>query len=159
MQLADCLILDDTQSLLLQLAARNSLIYIIPKFIEKSAVLPIVFQLSSSTKRYSRNKSAVIKRNFWLAKFLTSRHVRMYRWYSTYQIRWENWWLGLRVECLGKCVRLVFGLGFEKEKYNRSLRISPIFFSGYSFSRTVACCGYLRSNQKVSINAQHTSNK
>jgi len=25
--------------------------------------------------------------------------------HSTYQIRWENWWLGHRIWCLGKCVR------------------------------------------------------
>jgi len=49
-----------------------------------------------------------VTRNFWLAKFLTSRHVRMPELHSTYQIRWENWWLGLRIWCLAKCG----GLGF-----------------------------------------------
>ena len=44
-----------------------------------------------------------VKRNFWLHSIwaCTEQH-------STYQIRWENWWLGLRIWCLGKCV----GLGF-----------------------------------------------
>ena len=40
-----------------------------------------------------------VKRNFWLHALCacTEQH-------STYQIRWENWWLGLRIWCLGKCV-------------------------------------------------------
>jgi len=28
-------------------------------------------------------------------------------------------------------------------------------FGGYSYSRTVACCGYLTSNQKVLIHTTH----
>jgi len=38
-----------------------------------------------------------VKRNFWLAKFLTSRHVRTHRviFYISNMLR--NWWLGLRV--------------------------------------------------------------
>jgi len=39
-----------------------------------------------------------------------------------------------------------------------SLGLSPIFFSGYIYSRTVACCGYLTSNQKVFEFTQHTKN-
>jgi len=31
------------------------------------------------------------------------------------------------------------------------LRLSPIFFSGYAYSCTVACCGYLTTNKKVLI--------
>jgi len=40
-----------------------------------------------------------IKRNFWLHAICacTEQH-------STYQIRWENWWLGLRIWCLGNFV-------------------------------------------------------
>jgi len=34
------------------------------------------------------------KRNFSLAKFLTSRHVRMHRATFNISIRWENRWLG-----------------------------------------------------------------
>jgi len=37
--------------------------------------------------------------------------------------------------------------GLEKER--------PIFFSDYSYSRTVTCCGYLTSNQKVLIHTTH----
>jgi len=33
--------------------------------------------------------------------------------------------------------------------------MSPIFFSGYISSRTLACCGYLTSNQKFFIFATH----
>jgi len=45
-------------------------------------------------------------------------------------------------------------LQLEKE----SLRLSPIFFTGFTYSRPVACCGYLTSNQKVQF-TQHTSKK
>jgi len=50
-----------------------------------------------------------VKRNFWLHAMCacTEQH-------STYKIRWENWWLGLRVWCLGKCVGLGFMLQLEK---------------------------------------------
>ena len=52
-----------------------------------------------------------VKRNFWLHApcACTEQH-------STYKIRWENWWLGLRIWCLGKCVGLGFMLQLEKEK-------------------------------------------
>ena len=52
-----------------------------------------------------------VKRNFWLHSICacTEQH-------STYQIHWENWWLGLRIWCLGKCVGLGFILQLEKEK-------------------------------------------
>jgi len=43
--------------------------------------------------------------------------------FSTYQTRWENWWLGLKVWCLGKCV----ALGLEKVKSLRSKTKSNIF--------------------------------
>jgi len=51
------------------------------------------------------------KRNFWLHAICacTEQH-------STYQIRWENWWLGPTIWCLGKCVGLGFMLQLEKEK-------------------------------------------
>ena len=52
-----------------------------------------------------------VKRNFWLHAMCacTEEH-------STYQIRWENWWLGHRIWRLGKCVWLDFMLQLEKEK-------------------------------------------
>ena len=78
-------------------------------------------------------------RNFWLHALCTCTEQ-----HSTYQIRWENWWLGLRIWCLGKCVGLGFMLQLEKE-----IRLNPIFFTGFTYSRAVACCVYLISNQKV----------
>jgi len=82
-----------------------------------------------------------VKRNFWLHATCacTEQH-------STYQICWENWWLGLRIWCLGKW----FMLQLEKEN-NWSLRLIPIFFTGFTYSRTVARCEYLTSNRKVLI--------
>ena len=56
--------------------------------------------------------------------------------------------------CLGKCVGLGFMLQWEKE-INWSLRLSPIFFTGFTCSRTVACCGHLTSNQNVLIYTTH----
>jgi len=53
------------------------------------------------------------------AKFLTSRHVCMHRvifHISNTLRKLMNWWLGLRVWCLGKCVGLGFMLGLEKGK-------------------------------------------
>jgi len=49
-----------------------------------------------------------VKRNFWLHAMCacTQQH-------STYQIRWDNWWLGLRIWCLPKCVVLGFMLQYE----------------------------------------------
>jgi len=41
--------------------------------------------------------SVRVKRNFWLHAM-----CECLEWYSTYQIRWENWWLGLTVSCSGK---------------------------------------------------------
>jgi len=35
-------------------------------------------------------------------------------------------------------------LQLEKE-----IRLNPIFFTGFTYSRAVACCVYLISNQKV----------
>jgi len=52
------------------------------------------------------SSSAGVKRNFWLHAMCACTVQ-----YSTYEIRWENWWLGLEVWCLGKCVGLGFGLG------------------------------------------------
>jgi len=46
----------------------------------------------------------------------TTKRLSQPEWYYTCQIRWENWWLRLRVWCSGKCVGLEFGLGLEKEK-------------------------------------------
>ena len=68
-----------------------------------------------------------------------------------------NWWLGLRVWCLGMCVGLGYTLQLEKEN-NWSLRLSQIFFTGFSYSRTVACCGYLTPNQKVLSYTTHIKN-
>jgi len=50
-------------------------------------------------------------RNFWLHAICacTERH-------SINQIRWEKWWLGLRIWCLVKRVGLGFMLQLEKEK-------------------------------------------
>jgi len=45
-------------------------------------------------------------------------------------------------------------LQLEKEN-NWSLRLSPVFFTGFAYSRTVACCGFLASNQKVLIYTTH----
>jgi len=52
-----------------------------------------------------------VKRNFWLHAICacTEQH-------STYHRRWENWWLGLRIWCLAKCVGLGFMLQLEKEQ-------------------------------------------
>jgi len=33
--------------------------------------------------------------------------------------------------------------------------VRPILFSGYSYYRTAACCGYLTSNQKLLIDTKH----
>ena len=69
--------------------------------------------------------------NFWLHAICacTEQH-------SEYRIRWENGWLGLRIWCLGKCVGLGFMLQLEKEN-NWILRLSPIFFIGFTYSRAV----------------------
>ena len=84
-----------------------------------------------------------VKRNFWLHAICacTEQH-------STYEINWENWWLGLRVWCLGKCVGLGFVLQLEKENKSN-------IFTGFTYSRGAACCGYLTSNQKVLIYTIH----
>ena len=52
-----------------------------------------------------------VKRKIWLHAICvcTEQH-------STYKICWENWWIGLRVWCLVKCVGLGFMLQSEKEK-------------------------------------------
>ena len=90
-----------------------------------------------------------VKRNFWLHAICacTEKH-------SAYQIRWENWWLVLRIWCLGKCVVLGFKLQLGKEN-NWSLRSSSVFFTGFTYSPAVACCRYLTSNQKVFIYTTH----
>jgi len=50
----------------------------------------------------------------------------------------------------------VLGLMLQLEKeINWSLRLSPIFSTGFTYSRTVACCGSLTSNQKVLIYTTH----
>jgi len=90
-----------------------------------------------------------VKRNFWLHAICACTEQ-----YATYQIRWRNCWLGVRIWCLGKCAGLGFMLLLEKEN-NWSLRLSPIFFTGFTCSRTVACCGHLTSNQKVLIYTTH----
>jgi len=46
-------------------------------------------------------------------------------------------------------------LQLEKEL---KLKIRSSFFTGLTYSRAVACCGYLTSNQKVEF-TQHTSKK
>jgi len=40
-------------------------------------------------------------------------------------------------------------------KNNQDLRLSPIFFSGYSYSRSVPCCGCPAPYQKVVIYTTH----
>jgi len=45
-------------------------------------------------------------------------------------------------------------LQLEKEKYLKS-KIKPNIFTGFTYSRSVACCGYLTSNQKVLIYTTH----
>jgi len=52
-----------------------------------------------------------VKRNFWLHAIYASTEQ-----HSTYKMRKKNWWLGLRVWCLGKCVGLGFMLQLQKEK-------------------------------------------
>ena len=83
-----------------------------------------------------------VKRNFWLHAICacTEQH-------STYQIRWENWWLGLRIWCLGKCRVRVY-VTVRKRKQLKS-KIKSNVFHRFTYSRTVACCGYLKSNQNV----------
>jgi len=44
------------------------------------------------------------------------------------------------------------GFGYGKKK---NLTLSQIFFSGYSYSRTVACCGCLTSKQTALIYTTH----
>ena len=59
----------------------------------------------------------------------------------------------LWVWCLGKC----FGLGFEKEN-NWVLRLRPIFFSGFSYSRTV-CLLWVSDIWAKSFNLHNTHQK
>jgi len=72
-----------------------------------------------------------------------------------------------RTFCL-ECTVLVFALSFTscynsnillqfgvRKKNNWSLRLSLIYFIGFTYSRSVACCGYLTSNQKVLIYTTH----
>ena len=42
--------------------------------------------------------------------------MHMQSYIQQYQIRWENWWLGLGIWCLVKRVGLGFMLQLEKEK-------------------------------------------
>jgi len=69
-----------------------------------------------------------VKRNFWLhtIRACTEQH-------STYKIRWENWWLGHRVWCSGKCDGLGFMLQLEKENLLKSKIKSNIFHWFYLF--------------------------
>jgi len=39
------------------------------------------------------------------------------------------------------------------------MRLGPIVFSGYSYSHTIVCCGYLTSNQTLLINTTVTYQK
>jgi len=68
----------------------------------------------------SANSLTGVKQNFWLHATCACTEQ-----YSTYQIRSESWWLGLRDSCLGKCVGL--GFGWEKAKYLRSTTKSENF--------------------------------
>ena len=67
--------------------------------------------------------------------------------HSTYQIRWENWWLRLRIWCLGKCVGLGLMLQLEKEN-NWCLKLSPAFFTGFTYYRTVHVVGIWHLSKK-----------
>jgi len=67
-------------------------------------------------------------------------------WYSSYQIRCEDWWLGIRASVWARC---------RKRKIIGLRRLSPTFFSDCAYSRSIACCGYLTSNQKVLIYTTH----
>jgi len=71
-----------------------------------------------------------VKRNFWLHTVYacTEQHS-----IGLYQIRWENWWLGLRGWCLGKCVGLGFMLQFRKRKIIEVKVKSNIFHWFYLF--------------------------
>jgi len=60
-----------------------------------------------------------------------ARDFRSQQYYSTY--RRKIWWLRLRIWCLVKWVGLEFAL--EKKKNNWGLKICPISFFGYSYSR------------------------
>ena len=93
-----------------------------------------------------------VKRNFWLAGFLTSRHVRKHRviFYISHKLR------KLMIRDQGLVFRYVCRVRVRKK--NWGLRISPTFLSGYSYSRTVACVGYLTPNQKVLICTTHIKN-
>ena len=118
----------------------------------------IVYKHTFCTTLFDKNRTfyhsvggwiTSVKRNFWLNAICTCAEQ-----HSTYKIRRENWWLGLRVWCLGKCVGLGFVWQLEKENH-WSLRLSPIFFTGFTYSRSVVCCGHLTSNQKLLIYTTH----
>jgi len=64
-----------------------------------------------------------VKRNVWLHALCACAEQ-----HSTYEICWENWWLGLRIWCLGKCVGLGLMLQLEKEKWLKS-KIKVQYFS------------------------------
>ena len=57
-----------------------------------------------------------VKRNFWLTNIWLHVICACTEQHSIYQIRWENWWLGLRIWCLVKRIGLAFILQLEKEK-------------------------------------------
>ena len=60
-------------------------------------------------------------------------------------------WIHVYVSVLG------WGLGQgEKNKNNWGRRLSPNIFSGWTYPRIIACCGYLTPNQKVLIYTTHT---
>jgi len=67
-------------------------------------------------------------RNFWFHAMCACTEQQ-----ATYQIHWENWWLGFRVWCLAKYVALGFMLQLEKEKQLKSRNKSNIFHWFYLF--------------------------
>jgi len=49
-----------------------------------------------------------------------------------------------------------YGLGWgEKKKNNGVHGLSPKIFNGKSYSRAIACCGHLTSNQNVLMYTTH----
>jgi len=126
------------------------------QFQEEASPAPTVW-VANATSAYQRwpeslfqTPTPLLFQNFWIwceAKFLTSCHVGMHRMIFYMSNTMRNWWLGLRVWCLSKCV----GLGFGLEK-------SPKLFNGQSYSRTTACCENLTSNQNVLIYTTNIQN-
>jgi len=125
------------------------------KQLQEEATRASTVWVANATSAYKRWPESLFQtptpflfQNFWTwceAKFLTSCHVRMHRVIFYISNTMRNWWLGLRVWCLSKCV----GLGLEK---------SPKIFNSQSYSRTTACCENLTSNQNILIYTTNIKN-